>query len=187
METLRSNREPKTTSALTALRGHLQELLSLSRTNIKPTDRLEDLIPLRDRRQVWQDLQAAGFNLPGLGLSKRVLLVALALVVGPVLLLALALRTASVVLSMIELGVLSYRLTRPLAVHPPVYCETVPEAALYSTPFKMTDYKAGLWPPEEIAAKVRLIIAQAAGVRFQDASDDSCIACGLPNRTKEPS
>src|SRR5260221_184521 len=129
MATLRPKREPKTMSTLTTFRGRLQELLSLPRTNIKPTDRLEDLIPTKVRRQVWQDLQASGFNLPSLGLSTRVLLIAIALVVGPVLLLAFALRMASIVLSIVELSVLSYRLTRPLAIHPPVYCETVLEAA----------------------------------------------------------
>jgi len=82
---------------------------------------------------------------------------------------------------------LSYRLTRPLAVHPPVYCETVLEAALYLTPFKQVDFKAGLWPQEEIAAKVRMIIACSAGVRFQDVYNNSCLTCGLPRRTAKPS
>jgi len=68
-----STPEPKTTSALTAFRSQLNKILHTSQRAIEPNDRLEDLIPVKDRRQIWQDLQAAGFSLPSLGLSNRVL------------------------------------------------------------------------------------------------------------------
>ena len=59
-------------------------------------------------------------------------------------------------------------LTRPLAVKPPIACETVHEAVLRLTPFRREDYQAGLRPREELAAKVRLIISEATGVPFAE-------------------
>jgi hypothetical protein len=176
------SRVPKTASTLKDFRRQLQEMLPAT-ADVKSADRFEDLIPIKDRRRVWEDLQAVGFTLLPLVLSRRVMLIAWAIVLGPVVLLALAFRTASIVLSVVELWILAYRLTRPLAVYPPASCENVREAVLHVTRFTLADYKAGLWPREEIAAKVRIIIARNCGVRFDDVHDDSCLICGLTRRT----
>jgi len=176
-------REAKTAATLAALQSQLHELVPTARATIVNSDRLEDIIPLPDRRVAWQALRAAGFPLPALRLSWRVLMISVAIVLGPVLLMALAWQRASICLAVVELGILAYRLTRPLATHAPASCETVREAVLHLTPFEIADYRAGLWPREDVRDKVRLIIARGSGVRFQDVFDDSRLICGLPRST----
>jgi hypothetical protein len=173
MKEAQTARQSKTVCTFIDFRRQLQDMLPTAAANIELAVRLEDVIPIKDRRRIWQMLQDTGLNLPHLGLSKRVLVIVVGLVVGPVVLLALALHTASIVLSVLELSVLAYRVTRPLAVYPPPSWETVHEAVLHLTRFRIADYRAGFWPHEDIAAKVRLIIASTKGVRLQDIHDDS--------------
>jgi hypothetical protein len=144
------DREARTSSALIDFRKRLQEALPSITTSIDPTERLEDLIPAIDRRRVWKELRDADLNLPPLRLAQPVVLVGIAAVVGPIALLMMTFRKASIILSAIEISVLVYRLLRPLAVRMPRGCETVREAALHLTPFTAADYKAGLWPHEDV-------------------------------------
>jgi len=94
-------------------------------------------------------------------------------VLVPVIMLACILRNWSILLSLAELSVLARRVTRPWAVQPPVACETVREATLHLTPFTREDYQAGLWPREEVAAKVRWIVSRAVGVPFESVTDET--------------
>jgi hypothetical protein len=41
------------------------------------------------------------------------------------------------------------------------------------TPFTHEDFKAGLWPREEIAAKVRLLVAKAAGLPVDSVTEET--------------
>jgi hypothetical protein len=165
--------EPKTHHTLREFRRALQQVVPSIGAEISLSARLDSLVPSSERRRAWQELQAAGWELPELQRRTGVFAISALLVFAPVVLLALSLRTWSVVLSLIELSWVAHRLTRPLAVHPPIGCETVRELVLGWTPFRHEDYRAGLWPQEEIAAKVRLIISRAAGVPFADIKNDT--------------
>jgi hypothetical protein len=153
----------------------LQNLLFLPGNNLRMSDRVESIIPADERRRVWRDLQLAGFDLPELRLSPRIFIVAAVLVLAPVLLLVLSLRKWSLLLTLVELSALAHRLTRPLAIYPPYGCETVQQLVLHLSRFLAEDYKAGLWTHEEIAAKVRQIFAEIAGVPVENIKDDTLL------------
>jgi len=159
-------------------------LLPLSQQEIRMSDRFEAIIPPEDRRRVWQKLQQAGFNLPELTAPpsdfpmltefRCLFFLGMLLVLGPPLLL-LAFLGKLVRSSMLKRfqGSFFDRIfprvppENPLAVNPPIGCETIQEAVLQLTRFKVEDYKAGLWPSELIGARVRQIIAASSGVPFQ--------------------
>jgi hypothetical protein len=163
----------KTGQTLCRLREQLLLATALTPDAITPAARFEALIPDDERRRVWDGLRAGGLALPALELSPRVFLLAALMVLAPVLLLAFAQKNAAILLSVTELGLLARRITRPLAVHPPRGCETVREAVLRLTPFDTRDYKAGLWPPEDIADRVRLLIAEVANLPFESVKRES--------------
>ena len=60
-----------------------------------------------------------------------------------------------------------------MAIYPPIGCQTLQEAALQLTPFRKEDYQAGLWPHEDIAGKVRLVICEAIGMPFEAVKEES--------------
>src|SRR5262249_42521581 len=148
----------KTTQTLHQLQEKLLEILPTLPEEITPSARFGMLIPPADRRRTWQQLQDAGFDLPQLTLSTRLFLTAAFIVLTPVALLAYFV-SWSFLFSVAELGLIAHKVTRPLAIHPPIGCETMQEAALHLTPFRKEDYEAGLWSHEEIAAKVRWVVS----------------------------
>ena len=151
----------------------LRGLLLLPEQNLHMSDRIEAIIPAEERRRVWRDLQLAGFELPELTLSPHVFAIAAVLVLAPVLLLVLSLRKWFMLLSLVELSLLAHRLTRPLAIYPPYGCQTVQQLVLHLSRFLPEDYKAGLWTHEEIAAKVRQIFAESAGIPVENIKDET--------------
>lgn len=169
--------EPNSDSKINQTFPHLREsliyLVPATPDQITPPRPFAVLIPPQDRRRVWQDLRAAGYDLPELHLPASVGLLVAILVLLPVALAAFALKNWTVLLSLGELGLLARRITRPWATQPPIGCETVQEAVILLTPFTRADYQAGLWPQEEIAAKVRRIVAQATGVPFAEITDQT--------------
>ena len=168
--------EPQTAETFRELRRHLHRILPLGCPNISPADRFELIIPPEERRRVWDDLQAAGYELPRLQRSPGLVLVVMVLVLAPVALLVLSLRDWAIGLCVIELAFVAVRLTRRWAIHPPIGCETVLEALLQLRPFRREDYRAGRWPREEIAAKVRFIVARCAGLPFDAIKDETSLA-----------
>ncbi len=168
-----SGRKTKIGMTYQEFERELRELVPLSQPNIDPSDRIEALIPSEERRRVWRQLQLAGFDLPELALSPQVFFMAAALVLAPVILLVLSLRKWSMLLSLLELSFLAHRLTRPLAIYPPFGCRTVQQLVVHLSRFVLEDYKAGLWTHDEIAAKVRQIFAEAAGVPVESVKGET--------------
>lgn len=163
----------KTSETFHWLRQELARFLPCTADEITLAQRFEELITATERRQVWQQLADEGITLPALELTASARLLATVAVLGPLSLVAVLLRDGLVLLSVGEAGLLTYRLTRRWAVHPPSGCETVREAVLHLTPFRRQDSEAGLWPHEEIAAKVRLIVARATGMPFASVTEDT--------------
>lgn len=158
--------ESKVDQAYRKLQYLLAEMLGISPADVSRSGRFAALIPREERRRVWRELQEAGLPLPDLELSGPAFLFAAAMLLLPVGLLALLFRTWSVFLGLGNAYRLARKATRPWAIHPAHGCETIQEAVLYITPFKPEDYRAGLWPPEDIAAKVRQVIASTLGIPF---------------------
>ena len=98
---------------------------------------------------------------------------AAALVVTPLGLLVLALRTWFAMLSIVELSFLAYKLTRPLAIHPPLSCRTVGQAALCLRKIRTPDGRVVGWTREEIAERVRMLIADSLGLPIQELSENA--------------
>jgi hypothetical protein len=146
---------------------------SATRAEIRPSDRFDILIPPDERRLVWSRLRTEELDLPALRLSGKALLLIVFLVLAPVLALYVAVRSWTALFSLAELSFLARRITRPWAIHPPHGCETVREAALQLAPFSRQDYQNGLWPRKDIADKVRLIVARAAGVPFESITEET--------------
>ncbi|OAI45602.1 hypothetical protein AYO44_12730 [Planctomycetaceae bacterium SCGC AG-212-F19] len=162
--------EPSPNSApartFTRLRACLAHVVPAPAESISYSSHLATIIPPWSRRRVWQQLRTAGLALPALTLSGPVFILVVTVVMFPAWLIVLTVKGWTAIFSLAELVLLSHKVTRPLAIHSPIGCETVEEAVLQSTPFRHEDYRAGLWPPEDIASKVRLMVAKAAGVSF---------------------
>jgi hypothetical protein len=165
----------KTKRTFQQLSERLLEILPARPEEMTPSARFDELIPPNDRRRVWEQLRDTGFDLPQLTLSGRGFLAAAFIVLAPVALLAY-LFDWSFVFSVAELGILARKITRPLAIHPPIGCETMQEAALQLTPFRHEDYKAGLWPREDIAAKVRWVVSYSLRMPFEEVTEETSLA-----------
>lgn len=171
-------RESMTARTMRRLQAKLSELVGLPPAEFAPTKKLETLISRQERRRVWTELAAVGYPLPALGLSAPVFWIASIFVLGPLLVLVFLVKTWAVVLSLPELALLVHKITRRLAIHPPMNL-TVYEAALGLTPFRREDYDAGLWPAEDVAEKVRFVISISTGrafdsIRAEDRIVDLC-------------
>jgi hypothetical protein len=137
------------------------------------SEELDSILPVEDRRTIWRELQAAGFELPELEVSPKVFWIAAAMVLAPLGLLALALRTWFALLTVFELAFLAYKLTRPLAIHPPQWCITVRQAASCLSNIRRPDGQAVPWTREEISEKVRMLIAKYAGLPIEEVTEDA--------------
>jgi hypothetical protein len=162
----------KTRETADEIRFALSEILDIPEEEILPSSRFDAIIERPIRRQVWEVLRAWNLPLPPLGLTSGAFLGVAFVVLAPLALLAFLVHW-SVLLSLAEISMLARWVTRPWAVHPPDDCQTIREAAISITPFRLDDYRAGLWPREEIAAKVRMLVARTACVPLSSVKDDS--------------
>jgi hypothetical protein len=95
------------------------------------------------------------------------------MVLTPLGLLAFALRTWFVLLSFFELAFLAYRFTRPLAIHPPLSGRTVRQAAWCLRNIATPDESVAPWTREEVSERVRMIVAECAGVAIEQVTEDT--------------
>jgi hypothetical protein len=141
--------------------------------DLSGSEELAAVLPLEDRRTAWRELRRAGFDLPELELSRQVFWSAALLVLMPLGLLCWASRTCFIIGSLVELTFLAYKLTRPLAVHPPAWCRTVGQAALCLRCVSTPDGRGVPWTREEIAERIRMIIAESANLPIDAVTEDA--------------
>jgi len=158
------------------LRLKLGQLLDRSLEDISPTHLFVTLIPPQDRRKVWEELRESGVVLPDLRLANPVIFVVALIVLLPVTVLAILTKNRFLFLCLFEFFWIARRLTRAWAIVPPIGCETVQEAILCIASFHQIDFQAGLWPREDISAKVRWILAERLGIPFSEITDETKIA-----------
>lgn len=171
-----SDPEPRTHRTFGEFQRALKGVVPGPASTLSLDDRFETIVPLHQRRHVWRELQAAGWKLPELQRPTWVVLLCALVIWCLVAVLVLALRTWTALLTLIDLSWAARIVTRSLAVKPPIACETVHEAVLRLNPFRREDYQAGLWPRQELAAKVRLIISEATGIPFAEIHEDTKLA-----------
>ena len=140
------------------------------------SEELETVLPLEARRATWRELQSAGFELPELEVSRRVFWIAALMVLIPLGMLSLASRTWFVICSIVELTFLAYKLTRPLAIHPPAWCRTVGQAALCLGDVRTPDGRGVPWTREEVAERICMIVAERANVPIDQVTEDTRLA-----------
>lgn len=162
----------KTWQTVETLRKTLADILGISEREILPSSRFDAIINRRARRQVWDEMRSAGFDLPPLELASETFFAVAIVVLAPLGLLAYFIQW-SFLLTVAEVSFVARKVTRPWAVHPPLGCQTIRQAAIALTPFALQDYRAGLWPREEIADKVRLALAMALAVPFESVTEET--------------
>jgi hypothetical protein len=166
--------ESMTTRTLRRLQAKLGESVGLPPAEFGPTKKIETMIPPKERRRVWTELAEAGYPLPSSGLSVLFLIASFVALI-PLSVLAFVSKAWAFFFFLPELSLLVRKIARWLAAHLPKGL-TVYEAALGLTPFRREDYELGLWPPEEIGDKVRLVISNSVGVPFDSIRGETRLA-----------
>jgi hypothetical protein len=146
------------------LRAALVSALDLDRHEVRPSTPLAALLPVERRRELWRQMRLQGVPLPGLRLTRPACRWYTLAVVTTVLAFALWLQKWSALLLATSLGQFAYKLSRRHAVYFPLGLGTVGELVLYMTSFR--EHKSSGYRPthNEIAFKVRQIIAECVGV-----------------------
>ncbi|MGL4462935.1 MAG: hypothetical protein ACRDD1_15570 [Planctomycetia bacterium] len=153
-------------------RAALGDILGVSRCDLRPGERLEDLIPAERRQEVWKELGDRGLIAPDLYRIP----VRLPLSMQATLVLA-AMRaiwnlTGSPWLTVIVAPVVwPFCLTvdLPWASRPdeiPPFCRTVGELAVYGVHFK--DHPDARWSRADISLKVRMQVAETCWLTLDD-------------------
>ena len=158
------------------VRAALTARAGLPRRAIRPSARLDALIPEADRRRVWAALEEAGLHPPPLALPFRLVLLCFLTMVLGASALALALHTCWGLLAIAPLGLLAYRVSRPWAVDLPPGVETVGALVLSATPYAEHRQSGDRWTRHEIAYKVRLVIAESLGLPVDRVRPESTLA-----------
>lgn len=128
---------------------------------IHPFTSLEILLPVKERRAVWKQLQRKLPHLPELELPKGLALAYTLGVIAFVINLALALQRWVLLLFGVTLGRVVYLASRPQAVRFPMGIKTVGELVLYAISFPEHKESGYRWTKNEIGMKVRFLLAEA--------------------------
>lgn len=149
-------------------RAALMTSMSLPRHAVHPTTPLESLIPIEQRREVWRHLRQQGLRIPALQLPdterRRTVLGVLRTTVS----FALGFQKWPALLVAVPLGLIAYGLSRRRAVCFPPGLRTVGDMVLYLTCFHAHRSSGYRWTRNEIATKVRLVIAESLGLTLDD-------------------
>jgi acyl carrier protein len=147
-------------------RRELMKLLPLDRHEIRPSAKLEDLIPRKLRRTAWEKLHGSGLPLPNLGLSNSAASVsALACVTAAVGMGILTKELIASILALVKFGALAHTVTRPLAVHVQCVDGTLRDIVVRMTPMnRAADNASGFLTEKEITHRVRLLISEQLGI-----------------------
>jgi hypothetical protein len=149
-------------------RAVLLERLDLDRRAVRPGTPLEAIIPVWARRDVWDHLRRRGLDLPALHLSERDCRRNVLSVSMVTLSLAILLQSWWALLLVLPLSVAVYRASRRRAVHFPHPLTTVGELVFYATRFGDHKDSGYRWTRDEIALKVRMIVADSTGYSLEE-------------------
>ena len=147
------------------LRTALLQVLPLSRHDIRPSSRLDDLIPLNKRRVVWTRLRSNGLSPPQLVLSPLMDKLALVSTLPATIATALWFQSCWALFFIVPWVWIALWVTRPWAKYiNPAGPMAVADFVIYMTRFHHSPtYR---WSRREIEVKTRLIISESLGVSF---------------------
>jgi hypothetical protein len=144
-------------------RAGVLESVDVDRHEIRPETPLEALLPITARSAIWRRLRGQGLRLPPLELSRRDRWWNFLRVLKATASFALYFQRWYALLVAFPVAIVVHWLNRHRAVHIPLGLKTVGEMVIYATCF--ADHKASgyRWTKNEIALKVRMIIAESTG------------------------
>lgn len=148
-------------------RAGLLASLDVARHDVRPATPLESLLPVERRRAVWEQLRREYLRLPELELSARDRRRNLLSITRMVVSAAVSLRSWQALLLAFPLALAVHWATRRRAVHFPLGLKTVGEVVIYATSFPEHKDSGYRWTRNEIALKVRMIVAESAGLPLE--------------------
>jgi hypothetical protein len=157
-------------------RAGLRNCIDIDRHEVRPGTPLEAILPEQSRQEVWQELRRRGLRLPDLERSERdgwrIVFRALRAAVSS----ALFLRRWTALLLVVPLALALSWATRRRAVGLPRGLKTVGELVIYATCFGEHKASGYRWTRNEIALKVRLIIAESLGLPLDAIQPETTLA-----------
>jgi hypothetical protein len=148
-------------------RAEVLENTDVARHEVRPGVSLEALLPVAQRRHLWQRLRERGLKVHALQLSDRDHRRYALAVLMRTASLAFCVRSWFALLVAVPLGLFAFWVSRRRAVHFPLGLKTVGELVIYMTRFPDHKGSGYRWTRNEIALKVRLIIAESSGVPLE--------------------
>jgi hypothetical protein len=146
------------------VRAALLRSLDVARHEVRPGADLETLIPAPVRRAAWRTLRRDGLPVPALQLTPLERKVRTAVVLKTARSFILWPQQWPALVVAVPLGVLEYWASCRRAVRLPLGLKTLGELVIYLTTFREHQGSGYRWTRNEIATKVRLIVAESMGV-----------------------
>ncbi len=158
------------------IRSRIAKLLEIDESRILPQTRLAAIVPPYRRREILMAI--ARPERPQRPQTKsRVWVLLTEIVVSTILSLLFLFQPWFLVLLTLPLSVFVANLCRrSQSTVWPSCLETMQELAISQTHYSKSDAARGLWPREEISAKVRWIIANQLGERFDEITEETNFA-----------
>jgi hypothetical protein len=157
-------------------RDGLLDSLDVGRREVRPGALLEELIPLPQRREVWRRLRRRGLPVPALELAPAERAWNVFGVLKTTASLALGLQRWIALVAVLPLGLVAYWISRPRAVHFPLGLRTVGEMVLYLTSFPEHRGSGYRWTHNEVAFKVRVVVAESLGLTLDAVQPERTLA-----------
>jgi hypothetical protein len=149
------------------LRSGLIKNAGIARHDVRPATPLDAILPTQVRRGAWKQLQRQGLTLPDLEFSKkehwRNFLIALKATGSS----ALHLQSWYALFFAIPLMFIVSGVRRHRVVQIPLGMTTVGELVIYATRFSEHENSGYRWTRNEIALKVRMIVAESVGMPLE--------------------
>ncbi len=159
----------RSSHAFYRLRRELLVALPLSRQSVRPSARLDRLVPRRDRLRIWKQLRRSGLRLPSLECGWRLGLTLLCLALAPAIVAWLWTGHDALLLLTLPSLLLVFRFARPLKIAVPATCAQIDDAARF---LAWHPSVAGHLSRDTIAPEIRRIVAGITSKPVNEITDD---------------
>jgi hypothetical protein len=155
------------------LRSGLTKNPGVARHDVRPATPLDEILPTATRRGAWKQLQRQGLRLPDLEFSGQDHWRNFWIVLKATGSSALHLQSWYALLFALPLMFIVSRARRHRAVQFPLGLSTVGELVIYATQFSEHKDSGYRWTRNEIAMKVRMIVAESVGMPLEAIQPDT--------------
>jgi hypothetical protein len=155
------------------LRAALAEAIGIPSRAIRPRTKLEWVLPVERRRELWLAMQRNGLRLPALELPPEAGWLGCLVLTIPKVAFVFLLGWCLGSLAAVAAVVLFVLLSRPWQTRFPACLRTVGDLTLYVTDYAEHRASGYRWTHDEIAFKVRVVIAESLGVSLDEVRTES--------------